>query len=216
MLSITKNNDRNNALLEIYKLVLYALKGYVENTLEMEPLNTRDPLLKKLLTANGVRLTEESSVFRQNFKNEYNEWYSIHFIKNAKASQKNEDEYHIVNYIEYEGVKNIIVFLDYYEGLGITTDDPMGYSKYVEALRQLFRLFIVSSVHYGIGYEFFYTISGQFYNKCDIHLAAYIIKEFYGDILDDDFEDVIADYDQFKELIMNNDVYTFITHMHVI
>ena len=215
MLSVTKNSDKNNSLLEVYVCVLYVLKGYVDNTLEMEPLSKKDPLLKKLLTMNGVRLTDESSIYRQDFKNEYNEWYSLHFIKNAKASQKNEDEYHIVEYIDYGGVKNIIVFLDYYEGLGIITDDPMGYSKYVEALRQLFSLF-VASAHLKIGTEFYFTISGSFYNKCEIYLAAYIIKEFYGDILDDDFEDVIADYDKFKELITNNDVHTFLNHMHVI
>ena len=99
----------NNPLLELYN-VLRSHIGFQENSTIRK--TSDDMIFKLILENNGCGFTDDS-IYR--FKMlQYTNNYGIYFVYGAKANDVNE----FYDYIEFYGMRYLVVFMDYFKDFG--------------------------------------------------------------------------------------------------
>ena len=192
---LSANTTANGPYLSIYKYVRHELDSLINNKNSDKTALSTDDILKNMLSTNNHKLHENTSYIRYIF-NDLN--IVVYFVYNAQVSKDFELIQTVADLIDFEGYKNIIVFMDYFKD--VKKDPAMGYTKYVDYLKSIFGLFI-SLVKPNNIEKYIYTHAGKLYSMLDIIMTAYIVKEFWE--LDKD--DLLVD-DSFIYMINNTSV----------
>lgn len=191
----TNATINNGPYLRIYKHVRNELDSLINNKDSDKTALSTDDILKNMLLANNHKLNENTSYIRYIF-HDLN--IVVYFVYNAQVSKDFELIQSVADLIDFEGYKNIIIFMDYFKD--VKKDPAMGYTKYVDYLKSIFSLFISLLKPNNIE-KYTYTHAGKLYSMLDIILSAYIVKEFWE--LDKD--DLLVD-DSFIYMINNTSV----------
>lgn len=173
----------NNPLLELYE-VLRAYIGFGENS-SIRSLNNEDAILKLILENNGCAFSDGA---RYRFKElAYTPNYTLYFIYGAKGNSVNE----FYDYIEIYGMKNLIIFMDYFEDLNKSYNpsndidknlqELMGNSIYFDAIKKIVDVYISTTTNAAelMGSEST-TAASNMYRFAGLLIAAKIIDDTIG------------------------------------
>ena len=172
----------NNPLLELYN-VLRSHIGFQENSTIRK--TNDDMIFKLILENNGCGFTDDS-IYR--FKMlQYTNNYGIYFVYGAKANDVNE----FYDYIEFYGMRYLVVFMDYFKDFGkeyktideidANLQELMGNSIYFDAIKKIVDVYISTTTSAAelMGSEST-TAASNMYRFAGIFIAAKIIDDTVG------------------------------------
>ena len=171
-----------NPLLEVYEVLRNAINK--DSKITKYDISN-EPILKVILENNGCGFRENckySQVFLKNTKD-----YGIYFLYDAAANKAND----FYDYIEFFGMKYLIVFMDYFNDLFSdkksedeienNLNEWIGNSVYVDAIKKIVDVYISTSTSAAeLMGSLSSTAASSSYRFAGIFIAAKIIDELVG------------------------------------
>lgn len=201
----------NDPLLELHDVLVNEFSELKKNLIDKVITNQvgiiEDTLLRYILLNNGCRLSVNTTYRKVKLKS--TDKYDIYFMYGAIGNKANE----FFDYIEFYGMKYLVVFMDYFKGLFIkeksddevtnNLQDLMGNSIYADAIRKIVDTYLATTISMSeiASPSLSTTAAASRYRFASTIIAANIIDTFVG-LKEDDIS--YMKYEEIMELIGDN------------
>ena len=201
----------NDPLLELHDVLVNEFvelkKNLIDKVITDQVGIIEDTLLRYILLNNGCGLSVNTRYRKVKLKS--TDKYGIYFMYGAIGNKANE----FFDYIEFYGMKYLVVFMAYFKGLFIKekSDDEvtnnlqelMGNSVYVDAIRKIVDIYLATTISMSeiASPSLSTTAAASRYRFASTIIAANIIDIFVG-LKEDDIS--YMKYEEIMELIGKN------------
>ena len=154
-----------------------------------------DKGLELILHNNGCSLTDDAKA--RYIKLKYTENYYIVFVVGAKGNEVNE----FFDYIEFHGIKHLVVFWDFFVDIYKDPAPVIGRSNYFEAIKKITDVFIATtSPATEVIRILATTAAANMYRFSSTFLAAAFLDKYFG-ITEDDVS--LIKYEDLRNMLDN-------------
>lgn len=195
-----RNNIVKKDLFKEYIELLLNEIYNINNDVDLSEYENCKDNTKLILMNNGCKFKDDFKI-----KNIINKDYNIDFATIIGAFGNDINQYYDV--INYGGITEIVIFLDYFRGLKESNDPILGKSIYFNAITKLIEIFLLS--YYNpitmTGSTFNSTAAGNMLRWTPMLIAGYILERLVG-LDENDIEGCGINYNYMMDTLNNNSI----------
>ena len=195
-----RNNIIKKDLFKEYIELLLNEIYNINNDVDLSEYENCKDNTKLILMNNGCKFKDDFKI-----KNIINKDFNIDFTTIIGAFGNDINQYYDV--INYCGITEIVIFLDYFRGLKESNDPILGKSIYFNAITKLIEIFLLS--YYNpitmTGPTFNSTAAGNMLRWTPMLIAGYILERLVG-LDENDIEGCGINYNYMMDTLNNNSI----------